>query len=83
VSNNPQEEIMEETPYSIPESPDLPPPMPPGTKKSSKTWIIVLVVILVLCCLCTCAAGGTWLWNNGDAILEEIEFTTGMLLPLI
>jgi len=74
---------MQDTPNTIPESPDLPPAMPIGAKKSNKTWIIVLVVLLVLCCLCTCIAGGTWLWNNGDAILEEMEFTTGMLLPFI
>jgi hypothetical protein len=66
-----------------PESPNLPPPVPGGAKKSNKTWIIVVVVLLVLCCLCSCAAIGVYLWNNGDQIMNEMQIQTGMLLPLL
>lgn len=66
-----------------PESSNLPPPVPHGAKKSSKTWIIVLVVVLVLCCLCTCVSAGIYLWNNGDQIMNEMQIETSMLLPLL
>ncbi len=66
---------MQDLPNSVPvqESPDLPPPMPPEQKKSNKTWIIVLVVVVVLCCLCSCIGIGTWMWNNGDSLMEQIQ----------
>jgi len=69
--------------FSEPESPNLPPPMPQGAKKSSKTWIIVLVVAIVLCCLCSCAAAGIYLWNNGDQIMNEMQIETSLVLPFL
>jgi hypothetical protein len=74
---------MQDAPSSIPvpESPNLPPPIPPEQKKSNKTWIIILVVVLVLCCLCACGAIGFYLWNNGDTILNEMN--TGMLIQTL
>jgi len=45
-----------------------------GQGSSSKVWLIVLVVVLVLCCVVVaCGAGGYWLWENGDQLLEELE----------
>lgn len=76
---------MQDMPGSIPvqEPPDLPPPLPPEQKKSSKTWIIILIVVLVLCCLCTCLGyAGYWLYNNGDALMENIPQSM-LLLNLV
>ncbi|GAP21765.1 hypothetical protein [Leptolinea tardivitalis] len=74
---------MQDSPNSIPvpESPDLPPPIPPEKKKSNKTWIIVLVVVIVLCCLCSCVGIGIYLWNNGDQIMQSIQ--TSMMIPAL
>jgi nitrate reductase NapE component len=71
---------MQDAPNSIPvpDSPDLPPPFPSEKKKSNKTWIIILVVLLVLCCLCSCGGIGFYLWNNGDALMQEMDL--GMML---
>jgi hypothetical protein len=52
------------------ESPDLP-PVVETPKKSSKTWLIVLIVVIVLCCCCAVIGGGTYLYNNGDALIEQ------------
>lgn len=48
----------------------------PPEKKKNTTLIIVVVVLLVLCCCCALiAGGGYWLWVNGDALLEQFEFS--------
>jgi hypothetical protein len=69
--------------FTEPESPNLPPPVPGGAKKSSKTWIIVLVIVIILCCLCSCAAAGIYLWNNGDQIMNEMNIETSLVLPFL
>ena len=47
-------------------------------KKKNTTLIIVLVVLFVLLCCCCLAVTGTWLWNNGDAIMEELELYSAL-----
>jgi hypothetical protein len=76
---------MQEMPNAIPtpESPDLPPPIPPGQKKSKNTWIIVLVVAVVLCCLCSCIGIVIWVMNGGQDVLNEIQKQMGMLSSLV
>ena len=40
-------------------------------KKDNKIWIIIAVVVVVLCCCCIVgAAGVSWLWKNGDQLIE-------------
>ena len=52
------------------ESPSAPLMEPP--KRRNTALIIVIVVLIILCC---CLAFGafalTWLWNNGDRLLEQ------------
>jgi hypothetical protein len=66
---------MQDSPYAVPtpDSPDLPPPIPPGQKKSRNTWVIVLVVAVVLCCLCSCIGIGYWMWSNGDSLMQQLQ----------
>ncbi|MHC1783891.1 MAG: hypothetical protein AB9891_14250 [Anaerolineaceae bacterium] len=52
------------------ESPDMP-PVGDAPKKSSKTWLIILIVAIVLCCCCVVVVAGGYLYNNGDALMEE------------
>jgi hypothetical protein len=76
---------MQDMPNASPvqESPDLPPAIPPQQKKSNKTWIIILVVVVVLCCLCSCIGIGSYLWTNGDSLLQQLQMQQGsLLLPL-
>ncbi|MBN1147580.1 MAG: hypothetical protein JXA78_10005 [Anaerolineales bacterium] len=48
-------------------------------KSNSKIWIIIIVLV-VLCCCCVVVGGAmTWLWYNGDALLEEF----GAQLPYL
>jgi hypothetical protein len=45
-----------------------------GQGSSSKVWLIVLVIVLVLCCVVVaCGAGGYWLWENGDRLIEDLD----------
>jgi hypothetical protein len=42
-----------------------------GEQKDNKIWIIIAVVVVVLCCCCVIAGtAGSWLWNNGDDLLQ-------------
>lgn len=51
------------------------PPFEEEAKKSNNTLlIIIIVVLLLLCCCCLIFGGGvTWLWYNGDALLEDLS----------
>lgn len=61
------------TPVYTPEEPK---------KKSNTVLIIVIVVLIVLCCCCVFAGGiGWWLWNNGDALLEQMGSISSLGLP--
>lgn len=50
-------------------------PPPAGKSNTNRTiWIIVIVVLVLLCICCLLAAGiGVWLYNNGDAILNQFS----------
>jgi hypothetical protein len=63
-----------------PAQPAYNPPPPP--KKSNTVWIIAVVVVLLLCCCCLLAAGA-WLWNNGDALLDQLDLSMRPLLSLL
>ncbi len=61
---------------AVPPPPAAPiPPAKSGGSNTSRTvWIILAVVLVVLCCCCLLALGiGTWLWNNGDSILNRFS----------
>ena len=48
-------------------------PEPEVKKKDNKILIIVVVVAVILLCCCLVAVLlGVWLWNNGDALLEDL-----------
>ena len=52
--------------------------------KSNKNGIIIAIVVavlLILCCCCTVA--GIYLWNNGDALMNEMSLNSGYWLTLI
>ena len=47
---------------------------PEEGKSKSRVWIIVVVIVVVLlCCCCFSALGVSWLWNNGDQLLEDLS----------
>jgi len=55
------------------------PPVPPleeaPAKKSNTTLIIVIVVLVVLCCCCVVFGSSlSWLWFNGDQLIEDFMF---------
>ena len=57
-------------------------PIPPieEPKKNNTTMIIIVVVLVILCCCCVVFSGGlAWLWNNGDALIEQY----GYFIPLL
>ena len=54
------------------------PPLEEEPKKGNKVIWFIVIVLVVLCCCCAVFGGaGTWLWYNGDALLEEF----GVWLP--
>lgn len=57
-----------------------PGPMLTPTNKNNTILIIAIVVIVVLCCCCVAVAGGYWLWNNGDKLLQQ---GTGAILQML
>ncbi len=63
------------TPFPPLEEPYVEPP-----KKSRTVWIIVIVVLVLLCCCCLLATAGlgTWLWDNGDKLMEDL----GVFVPV-
>ena len=72
--------VSSEPAYTPPPPPAYVPPAPP--KKNNTPWIIAIVVILLLCCCCLIGAG-VWLWNNGDAIMNEMDLSLRPLLALL
>lgn len=57
-------------------------PAPPADNRQRNMIIGVVVGLLVLCCLCTTLAGGWWLWNNGDVLIDALE-EMGAIAPAI
>ena len=56
------------------------PPLEPEPKKSNSMLWIILIVLVVLCCCCVVLGGAmTWLWYNGDALIDEF----GVQLPYL
>jgi len=51
-------------------------------KKNNTVWIIVIVVVLLLCCCCLILVG-TWLWNNGDSLINDLDLGMRPLLTLL
>ena len=46
---------------------------PEKKKKDYKVLIIVIVVaVIMLCCCLVAVLAGTWLWNNGDQLFEDL-----------
>jgi hypothetical protein len=55
------------------EYPTSTPGLEPPAKRNTTLIVIIVVVALVLCCcLALLAFAGTWLWNNGDRILQDL-----------
>jgi hypothetical protein len=57
--------------------PTLEAPLPPleeePKKNNTSLLIIIIVVVLLLCCCCVVLGGGlTWLWFNGDQLLNDL-----------
>jgi len=48
------------------------PPVVEEPKKNNQTVIIVVVALVVLCCCCVMSISAIWLWNNGDALLNNL-----------
>jgi hypothetical protein len=59
-----------------PQAEKVTPPSGGGMSSNTRTvLIIVAVVLVVLCCCCLIVAVlGSWLWNNGDYILDRLSF---------
>ncbi len=78
------------TSFSQPQSftPPTPSYTPPATaeaqapKSNRKIWIIVIVAVVLLCCCCL-AIAGIWLWNNGDALIEQYSSIAPVLLAML
>lgn len=70
----PQAEKATPVSTGLPPSGSTPPPEKGGMSSSTRTvLIIVAVVLVVLCCCCLAALGVfSWLWNNGDYILDRL-----------
>ncbi|MDD2921550.1 MAG: hypothetical protein PHQ36_04620 [Anaerolineales bacterium] len=48
------------------------PVTPEAPKKNNKAIIIGVVVVVLLCCCCVGIFGASWLWNNGDALIQSL-----------
>ncbi len=47
---------------------------PEDGQAKSRTWVIVaVIVVILLCCCCFSAMGVSWLWNNGDQLINELS----------
>lgn len=44
---------------------------PSGGGKSRNMTIVIVVVVVLLCCCCLGSVGGYYLWNNGDALMQQ------------
>jgi len=51
------------------ETPITPAPEEP---KKNNTILYIVIGVVVLCCCCAALAGGYWLWNNGDRLLQGV-----------
>ena len=56
---------------------------PAEEPKSNRNMIIIAVVVVVLLCCCCSAVAGVYLWNNGDALLEQFGHVPQVLSALI
>ncbi len=67
---------------SVPPVPPPPPPAKNGMSSTTRTvLIIVAVVLVILCCCCLLMLSfGTWLYNNGDRILDTLSTSLPTLL---
>jgi hypothetical protein len=51
--------------------------------KNNRNMMIIGVVAVVLLCCCCAIAAGVYLWNNGDALLEQFGSLPQVLSTLV